>query len=143
MLDTIGTTLIPVAFVILLGYFAGRLGFFGSSGRTVLTQLVLTWLLPPLLLSAIAKTPQVDLLDCRVLLLLLVAMMGPFLAILLVCRFGPGLRAARGGGWRFHSEPRGALQSVDCRGQPDHRHRLVRASSTTSSVRPLSTALTM
>lgn len=87
MLSTIAATLVPVALIILLGYFAGRVHFFGVADRTVLTRLVLTWLLPPLLLSGIVRTPRADLLDYRVPLIFLVGLMVPYLVVLLVCRF--------------------------------------------------------
>lgn len=87
MLATIASTLLPVAFVIVLGYLAGRRAYFGVPDRTLLTRLVLTWLLPPLLLSGIAKTPRADLLDYKIPLIFFVGLMVPYVAVLLVCRF--------------------------------------------------------
>ena len=87
MLGTIVTTLIPVAFVMFLGDMAGRRNFFQVADRTLLTKLVLTWLLPPLLLSGILETPRADLLDYKIPLIFLVGLMGPYLIVLLVCRF--------------------------------------------------------
>jgi malonate transporter len=72
---------------ILLGYLAGRLNFFGVTEQALMTRLILTWLLPPLLFSDIAKTPLADLLDYRIPLIFLVGLMGPYLIVLLVCRF--------------------------------------------------------
>jgi predicted permease len=87
MLHIIATTLVPVAFVIALGYLAGRLKVFGVPDRAMLTRLVLTWLLPPLLLSGIVKTPRADLLDYRIPAVFVVGIMVPYLAVLLGCRF--------------------------------------------------------
>lgn len=87
MLNTIATTLLPVAFVIFLGYRAGRLKFFGGTDRALLTRLVLTWLLPPLLLAGILQTPRADLTDYKIPLLFVVGLMVPYLVVLLGCRF--------------------------------------------------------
>jgi malonate transporter and related proteins len=87
MLNTIATTLVPVAFVIYLGYRAGRLKFFGGTDRALLTRLVLTWLLPPLLLAGILQTPRADLIDYRIPLLFVVGLVVPYLIVLLGCRF--------------------------------------------------------
>ncbi|MEI9424126.1 AEC family transporter [Mesorhizobium sp. Cs1299R1N1] len=83
MLNTIAVTLVPVAFVIFLGYRAARLKFFGGADRAMLTRLVLTWLLPPLLLAGILQTPRSDLMDYRIPLLFVVGLTVPYLAILL------------------------------------------------------------
>jgi predicted permease len=87
MLHIIATTLVPVAFVIALGYMAGRRSFFGIPDRAVLTRLILTWLLPPLLLAGIATTPRADLLDYRIPLMFLVGLMVPYLVVMLVDRY--------------------------------------------------------
>ena len=96
MLHTIATTLVPVAFVIFLGDRAGRLKFFGATDRALLTRLVLTWLLPPLLLAGILQTPRADLLDYKIPLLFVVGLMVPYLIALLGCRFvlGQDLRTS-------------------------------------------------
>jgi malonate transporter and related proteins len=87
MFETIVGTLVPVAFVILLGYLAGQRNSFGVSDRKLLTKLVLNWLLPPLLFSGIAITPRADLLNYKIPLIFLVGLMVPYLVVLLVCRF--------------------------------------------------------
>ena len=87
MLGTIFNTLAPVAFVILLGYVAGRRNFLKTADRVLITNLVLTWLLPPLLFAGVLKTPRADLLNYRIPLIFLVGLMIPFLAVLIVCRF--------------------------------------------------------
>jgi len=87
MVATIASALAPVGFVIVLGYVAGRHGSFGVPDRALLTRLVLTWLLPPLLLSGVLKTPRADLLDFRILLIFFVGLIAPYAAVLLICRF--------------------------------------------------------
>src|SRR5271166_2047379 len=87
MLNTIATTLIPVAFVMFLGYWAGYRKYFGVTDRAQLTKLVLTWLLPPLLIAGMLKTPRADLMDYRIPLLFVVGLLGPYLVVLLGCRY--------------------------------------------------------
>jgi malonate transporter len=86
MLNTIASTLFPVAFAIFLGYRAGRLKAFLVADRALLTRLVLTWLLPPLLLGGILQTPRADLVNYRVPLLFVIGLMVPYLIVLLGCR---------------------------------------------------------
>jgi predicted permease len=87
MLNTIATTLFPVAFAIFLGYRAGRRKAFLVADRASLTRLVLTWLLPPLLLGGILQTPRADLMNYRIPLLFVLGLMVPYLIVLLGCRF--------------------------------------------------------
>lgn len=87
MLESVIATLVPVAFVILLGYLAARFNYLGVKERVVLGKLVLTWLLPPLLLSGILKTPREDLLNYKVPLIFFVGLMLPFLTVFLFSRF--------------------------------------------------------
>jgi hypothetical protein len=87
MFNTIASTLVPVAFVVYLGYRAGRFKFFGATDRALLTRLVLTWLLPPLLLAGILQTPHTDLIDYKIPLLFVVGLMVPYLIVLLGSRF--------------------------------------------------------
>lgn len=86
MLQTILTTLVPVAFVVFLGYLAGR-GSFSPADRSLLTKLVLNWLLPSLLLGGVLETPRADLLNYKIPLIFVVGLMVPFLAVLLTYRF--------------------------------------------------------
>lgn len=86
MLQTVLTTLAPVAFVVLLGYFAGRKSF-SIADRTLLTRLVVKWLLPLLLLGGVLATPRADLLNYKIPLIFLVGLMVPFSAVLLIYRF--------------------------------------------------------
>ena len=87
MLETIAGTLVPVAFVVLLGYVAGHRNVFGPKERAMITRLVLSWLLPPLLLAGILKTPRADLLDYKIPLVFLIGLMVPYLVVLLSCRY--------------------------------------------------------
>lgn len=85
MLQTILTTLVPVAFVVFLGYLAGRKSF-SAADRVLLTKLVVNWLLPSLLLGGVLETPRADLLNYKIPLIFLVGLLVPFLAVLIVCR---------------------------------------------------------
>ena len=85
--QTILLSLIPVAFVALLGYMAARGKFLQATERALITKLVMTWLLPPLLLAGILRTPRADLLDYKIPLIFLVGLMAPYLVVLLGCRF--------------------------------------------------------
>ncbi len=87
MLNTIATTLVPVAFVMFLGYWAGYRNYFGATDRAQLTKLVLTWLLPPLLIAGMLQTPRADLIDYRIPLLFVVGLLVPYLVVLLGCRY--------------------------------------------------------
>ena len=86
MLQTILTTLVPVAFVVFLGYVAGRKSF-SIADRALLTKLVISWLLPSLLFGGVLETPRADLLNYKIPLIFLVGLMVPFLAVLLIYRF--------------------------------------------------------
>ena len=86
MLQTVLMTLVPVAFVVLLGYLAGRRSF-SVADRTLLTRLVINWLLPSLLLGGVLATPRADLLNYKIPLIFLVGLMVPFIAVLLIYRF--------------------------------------------------------
>lgn len=87
MLNTIATTLVPVAFVMFLGYWAGWRKFFGVTDRASLTKLVLTWLLPPLLIAGMLQTPRADLMDYRIPLLFVLGLLVPYLVVLLGCLY--------------------------------------------------------
>ena len=86
MLQTILTTLVPVAFVVFLGYLGGRKSF-SVADRALLTKLVLKWLLPSLLLGGVLATPRADLLNYKIPLIFFVGLIVPFLAVLLIYRF--------------------------------------------------------
>ena len=86
MFETVFATLIPVSFVVFLGYLAG-LKSFKVADRALLTKLILNWLLPPLLLGGILTTPRANLLDYKIPLIFLVGLMVPYLTALVVCRY--------------------------------------------------------
>ena len=86
MLQAVLTTLVPVAFVVFLGYLAGRKSF-GVDDRALLSRVVIGWLLPPLLLGGVLETPRADLLNYKIPVIFLVGIMVPFLGVLLVYRF--------------------------------------------------------
>jgi len=87
MISTIATTLIPVAFVVFLGYWAGRRKYFGRADRAQLSKLVLTWLLPPLLIAGMLQTPRAELMDYRIPLLFVVGLLLPYVVVLLGVRY--------------------------------------------------------
>lgn len=87
MISTIATALIPVTFVLFLGYLAGRRKHFEIADRAQLNKLVLTWLLPPLLIAGMLKTPRAELMDYRIPLLFALGLLLPYFAVLLVSRY--------------------------------------------------------
>ncbi len=86
-ISTIATTLIPVAFVVFLGYCAGCRKYFGSADQAQLSKLVLTWLLPPLLIAGMLQTPRAELMDYRTPLPFVVGLLLPYVVILLSVRY--------------------------------------------------------
>ena len=62
-LPTIVNALGPIAFVILLGFLAGRFGLFSPENGGVLANLGLTFCLPALLLNATATMTMAELHD--------------------------------------------------------------------------------
>ena len=86
MLKTIATTLIPVAFVILLGFLAGWRKFFGPEDRATITRLVMIWLLPALLLGGILQTSRAELLNYRIPVIFLLGLLAPFFLVLFIYR---------------------------------------------------------
>ena len=64
-LPVIVLALVPVAFVILLGALAGRLGVIGRDGSRVLASLALDFCLPALLFAATATMPMTELENWR------------------------------------------------------------------------------
>ena len=70
--------LIPVAFVIVLGFIAGKRGTLSYSDSILITRLVLNWVFPALLLAGMATTPRAQLLDFRFMLATFLALMGTY-----------------------------------------------------------------
>jgi malonate transporter and related proteins len=78
MLYQIVKPLIPIAFVIALGFIAGRRKTLSRSDSLLITRLVLDWIFPALLLAGMATTPRAQLLDIRFILATFIALMGTY-----------------------------------------------------------------
>jgi predicted permease len=78
MLDRIVGPLLPVAFVILLGFAAGKRGKLNHSDSLLISRLVLNWIFPALLLAGMASTPRSQLLDFRFVLATFIGIMGMY-----------------------------------------------------------------
>ena len=106
MLQEITRPLLPVAFVILLGYLAGARGKLNQSDSVLISRLVLNWIFPALLLVGMAKTPRAQLLDVRFVTATFIGIMGMY-------------AVAFGIGWYRHRELKvAALKGLVC-GYPD------------------------
>src|SRR5438045_9736713 len=85
MILTVITVLLPVFFVVGLGYFAGRAKKFDADQVAGLNDWVLGYALPAMMFVATVKTPREQLLgEGPYALALLVAFVGLFLAVVLV-----------------------------------------------------------
>jgi predicted permease len=85
MILTAITVVLPVFFVLGLGYFAGRAGKFDPDQVAGLNELVLDYALPAMLFVATVKTPRERLLsEGSYALALLIAIVGLFLVVVLV-----------------------------------------------------------
>src|SRR5438045_7407776 len=85
MILTVITVLLPVFFVLGLGYFAGRAKKFDADQVAGLNDLVLDYALPAMMFVATVKTPREQLLsEGPYALALLVAFVGLFLTVVLV-----------------------------------------------------------
>lgn len=78
MLYQIVEPLIPVAFVIVLGFLAGKRGTLSHSDSILITRLVLNWIFPALLLAGMATTPRAHLFDFRFVAATFIALMGTY-----------------------------------------------------------------
>ncbi|MGO4331583.1 AEC family transporter [Cupriavidus sp. 2TAF22] len=78
MLDRIAGPLLPVAFVIVLGFLAGKRGKLNHSDSLVISRLVLNWIFPALLLVGMAGTPRSQLLDFRFVVATFIGIMGMY-----------------------------------------------------------------
>lgn len=106
MLNQIVGPLAPVAFVIALGYFAGRRGILNHSDSLLISRLVLDWLFPALLLAGMASTPRAQLLDYRFVAATFIGIMGMYALAFAI-------------GWYRHRELKVAtLKGLVC-GYPD------------------------
>ena len=85
MILTATTVVLPVFFVLALGYFAGRARKFGPDQVAGLSELVLDYALPAMLFVATVKTPRERLLsEGAYALALLIAIVGLFLVVVFV-----------------------------------------------------------
>jgi malonate transporter len=106
MPDHIVRPLVPVAFVIMLGFIAGKRGKLTYSDSLLISRLVLNWIFPALLLAGMASTPRSQLLNLRFVAATFIAMMGMY-------------ALAFATGWYRHRELKSAtLKGFVC-GYPD------------------------
>jgi malonate transporter len=106
MLDKIVGPLVPVAFVIALGFLAGKRGRLSHSDSLLITRLVLNWIFPALLLVGMASTSRSQLLDYRLIVATFIGLMGMY-------ALGIGI------GWlRFRELKAATLKGFVC-GYPD------------------------
>jgi malonate transporter and related proteins len=87
LLDTILNGLLPVAFVIVLGWLSGRIGLMKREDADVLATLVIRFALPFALFEGAVKTPPEKLHNVGFALTLTLGLMGTYLIALAVGRF--------------------------------------------------------
>jgi malonate transporter and related proteins len=87
MFERIVGPLLPVAFVIALGYIAGKRRRLSQADSLLISRLVLTWIFPSLLLIGMANTPRAQILDYRFIAATFVGVMGMFLLVLALGRW--------------------------------------------------------
>jgi malonate transporter and related proteins len=78
MVDQIVGPLVPVAFVIALGFVAGKRRTLSYSDSLLISRLVLNWIFPALLLAGMASTPRSQLLDFPFVVATFVGFMGMY-----------------------------------------------------------------
>ena len=106
MLDRIAGPLLPVAFVIVLGFIAGKRGRLNHSDSLLISRLVLGWIFPALLLVGMASTPRSQLFDFRLIVATFIGIMGMYTAALLI-------------GWWRYRELKAATLKGFVNGYPD------------------------
>jgi len=84
VLDRIAGPLLPVAFIIVLGFIAGKRGKLNHSDSLLISRLVLNWIFPALLLAGMASTPRAQLLDFRFVAATFIAVMGMYVLALAI-----------------------------------------------------------
>jgi malonate transporter len=82
MLERIVGPLLPVAFIIALGYIAGKRRRLSHDDSLLISRLVLTWIFPSLLLIGMAKTSRAQILDYRYIAATFVGIIGMYLLVL-------------------------------------------------------------
>ncbi|WP_137924165.1 AEC family transporter [Cupriavidus sp. 2SB] len=106
MFERIAGPLVPVAFVILLGFLAGKRRKLNHSDSLLISKLVLNWIFPALLLAGMASTPRSQLLDLRFVAATFIGIMGMYAIAFLI-------------GWLQHRELKSATLKGFVVGYPD------------------------
>jgi malonate transporter and related proteins len=106
MLDRIAGPVLPVAFVIILGFLAGKRGKLNHSDSLLISRLVLNWIFPALLLAGMASTPRSQLLDFRFVVATFVGVMGMYVLAFAI-------------GWYRYRELKAATLKGFVNGYPD------------------------
>ncbi|MFJ3484866.1 AEC family transporter [Pseudomonas sp. NPDC090202] len=84
MLDRIIGPILPVAFVILLGFIAGKRRRLTRSDSLLISRLVLGWIFPALLFVGMASTPREQLLDFKFIVATFIGIMGMYVMAMVV-----------------------------------------------------------
>ncbi|MCW8277743.1 AEC family transporter [Pseudomonas sp. PCH199] len=84
MLDRIVGPILPVAFVIVLGYIAGKRGRLTHSDSLLISRLVLGWIFPALLFVGMASTPREQLFDFKFIVATFIGIMGMYTIALVI-----------------------------------------------------------
>jgi predicted permease len=95
-----------VAFVIVLGFIAGKRGRLNHSDSLLISRLVLGWIFPALLLVGMASTPRSQLFDFRLIVATFIGIMGMYTFALAI-------------GWWRYRELRAATLKGFVNGYPD------------------------
>ena len=106
MLQHIAGPLLPVAFVIALGFAAGKRGKLNHSDSLLISRLVLNWIFPALLLAGMAATPRSQLLDYRFVVATFIGVMGMYALAFAI-------------GWFRYRELKAATLKAFVNGYPD------------------------
>jgi predicted permease len=94
--------ILPVAFVIILGFIAGKRGRLTRPDSLLISKLVLGWIFPALLLVGMASTPRSQLFDGKLILATFVGIMGMYAVSLLI------------GWWRYRELKAATLKGFVC-----------------------------
>ena len=106
MLEQIARPVLPVVFVIVLGFLAGHRKKLSQSDSQLISRLVIGWIFPALLLVGMANVPRTQLLDVRLVVATFIGLMGMYVLAFAV-------------GWYRHRELKvAALKGLVC-GFPD------------------------
>jgi predicted permease len=84
MFDRIVGPILPVAFVIVLGFIAGKRKRLNHSDSLLISRLVLGWIFPALLLVGMASTPRSQLFDFKLIFATFIGIMGMYGIALLI-----------------------------------------------------------